>query len=64
MSALAPVDANGWHDAGEDFASIPNDCFDVIAKYYDAGFDQFMIARIPGCVRALHLRGSHRTLTF
>ncbi len=48
---MSAPDTNGWCDVGEDMADIPNDCFDVIAKYYDAGLDQFMIVRLPGCVR-------------
>jgi hypothetical protein len=48
---MSAPDENGWYEAGEDFEHIPNDCFDVIAKYYDAGLDQMMMARFAGCVR-------------
>ena len=44
-------DENGWFEIGDDMTSIPNDCFDIIAKYYDAGLDQMMMVRLPGCVR-------------
>lgn len=50
MSEMIEPDANGWFEVGDDFEAVPNDCFDVIAKYYDAGLDQFMIVRLPGCV--------------
>jgi hypothetical protein len=40
---------DGWQDIATE--PVPNNVFDVLAKYYDAGLDQFLIARLTGCVQ-------------
>lgn len=30
--------------------TVPNNVFDLLAKYYDAGLDRFLYRRFPDCV--------------
>ncbi len=38
---------NAW----QPIETAPNDVFDVIAKYWDAGLDKFLLRRITDCVK-------------
>jgi len=37
---------NGW----QTIDTVPNNVFDVLAKYYDASLDKFLYRRFPDCV--------------
>lgn len=37
---------NGWNP----IETVPNNVFDVLAKYYDAGLDRFFYRRFTDCV--------------
>lgn len=37
---------NGW----EPIATVPNNVFDVLARYWDAGQDKFLYRRFADCV--------------
>lgn len=39
---------NGWHTLAVN--PVPNDVFDALAKYYDAGLDRFLYRRFTDCV--------------